>query len=98
MQIAYAGDEYADINTTGWTLSSPSGDRTYERYVVFQPPLAVLPVMHVALSVLDADATANVRVNVIATNVSTSGFSLRIEAWADTILYAVKASWLAIVP
>jgi hypothetical protein len=98
VQIAYAGDEYADINTTGWTLASGVGDRWYDRYVGFQPPLAVLPVIHIALSIIDADASANVRVNVLATNITTSGFYLRIEVWADTILYAAKASWLAIVP
>jgi len=98
VQIAYAGDEYADMNTTGYTLAAGSGDRSWERYVVFQPPLPVVPFMHVALSHLDADQNANVRVNVSATSVSVSGFYLRIEAWADTLLYAVKASWLAMVP
>lgn len=53
------------------------------------------PVVLVSISGFDTACSFNQRVNVYAVNVSAAGFSIKVDTWGDTLLYSVKASWLA---
>lgn len=55
-----------------------------------QPPKAVA-----WLTGLDFDKSRNWRVIASATNIDTSGSTIQIGTWADTLLYSATATWLA---
>ena len=95
MQIALAGEVLADVNLSNWTLLNGTGDRYFDRFVPFQVALSAPPMIHVNLAAVDADKTFNLRVDVSAINVTLTGFTLRMHTWADTRLYEVKATWIA---
>lgn len=80
-------------STPGWTLHQWSG--RFTTHVSFQQPFAKPPQVIVNLAGLDVSNARNTRVTVSANNVSTSGFDLVVDTWADTILYAVWVSWIA---
>lgn len=49
----------------------------------------------VAINTLDVDKNFNTRIRAVAEEVTTTGFNLKTETWADTRIYAVGASWTA---
>jgi hypothetical protein len=53
------------------------------------------PNILVWLSAIDLDKGHNWRVKAYATNVTSSGFDLNIDTWADTIMFSATASWVA---
>uniref|UniRef100_A0A4E9E819 Peptidase metallopeptidase domain-containing protein n=1 Tax=Gibberella zeae TaxID=5518 RepID=A0A4E9E819_GIBZA len=53
------------------------------------------PKVVVWLSLLDMDKNRNWRVLATASDVSPQGFTMNIDTWADTILYAATAHWIA---
>ncbi|KAI6747861.1 hypothetical protein HG531_008403 [Fusarium graminearum] len=53
------------------------------------------PKVVVWLSLLDMDKNSNWRVLATASDVSPQGFTMNIDTWADTILYAATAHWIA---
>jgi hypothetical protein len=94
------GSAYGDYNGSfpGWHLHTGSGPRYFDTLVIFQSPFATLPAVQVNLSEIDADAGPNLRVQAVAINITNVGFTLRIDTWADTKLYAVQANWFAFIP
>jgi hypothetical protein len=70
--------------------------REYRVYVGFpQEFVRVAPQVMVALTAIDVDHGRNLRVIVQAENVTTSGFTIVITTWWDTILFAASVSWMA---
>ncbi|KAM0351023.1 hypothetical protein ACHAPU_002803 [Fusarium lateritium] len=53
------------------------------------------PTVIVWLSLLDMDKNKNWRVLATASDISPDGFTIHIDTWADTILYAATAHWIA---
>ncbi|CAJ0538540.1 Ff.00g066010.m01.CDS01 [Fusarium sp. VM40] len=53
------------------------------------------PNILVWLSAIDLDKGHNWRVKAHATNITSSGFDLNIDTWADTIMFSATASWVA---
>ena len=51
----------------------------------------------VSLSLLDTEKNTNLRINVYAEHIDTSGFDLRIATWHDTKLYRITATWIAFI-
>ena len=88
----------AGQGTAGWQLNQGTGDRVFDVVVPFQAPFAVTPAVQVSLATIDADAAPNLRVEVLAVNVTPLQFTLRMHTWSDTKLYVVHASWLAFTP
>lgn len=68
---------------------------TTSRQITFAKPYAVTPKVIVWLNQLDMDKTHNWRVKTYVSDVSTTGFSLHIDTWGDTILYSGNATWIA---
>ena len=94
----FIGSTYSNYLISGWPLHTGSGDRYFDTDVTFQAPFPAPPAVQVNLSVIDADAGPNLRVEGVATNVTNLGFKLRVHTWGDTKLYAVRANWFAFIP
>jgi hypothetical protein len=94
------GQVYGDYTggTPGWHLHQGSGARFFDMAVAFQSPLIGSPLVQINLAALDSDGQHNLRVTVNPINVTNVGFTVRISTWADTKLYAVRASWIAVTP
>jgi hypothetical protein len=70
--------------------NEPSSVRVdFERRFVTPPKVVVF------LNYIDLDKNRNWRLNVRASGVDVSGFTLHVETWGDTIMYAVQACWIA---
>jgi hypothetical protein len=66
------------------------------RQIQFARPYAVPPKVVVWLNSVDLSSSHNWRVKVLATDVTTTGFVLHIESWADSVLYTAGATWIAL--
>jgi hypothetical protein len=80
-----------------WTLEDPQvGQRTVTRTVTFPQPFPRVPAVLVNLTGLDAAAGKILRVRVYATDVTPTAFNVKFETWAGSVIYGVRASWIAI--
>ncbi len=64
--------------------------------MTFLPPFAVAPTIALGLSQLDISNAANLRISADAANLSATGFTASLTAWADTVLYDAACAWLAV--
>ena len=87
-----------DSSLDGWSLLEPSaeGRRGFVYRVGFDAPFNTLPVVHVGVVGLDVSKDDNLRLSVRADEISTQGFTLRVETWLNTKIWSVEVSWLAI--
>lgn len=65
------------------------------RKITFKRKYPTAPAVVVWLNVIDLGSAANWRIKTFATNVTATGFTIHIDTWADTKLYAAMASWVA---
>lgn len=65
------------------------------RQISFARPYATPPKVVVWLNSLDMSNGHNWRVKVYVTDVTTTGFTIHVDTWADTILYSAGATWVA---
>ncbi|MFW2587893.1 H-type lectin domain-containing protein [Sagittula sp. SSi028] len=79
----------------GGPMWTGEGARERRRAVIFSDPFAEVPVVHVGLSLWDMDQGANVRADISAENVTTTGFELVFRTWSDTKVARVRMNWLA---
>jgi hypothetical protein len=63
--------------------------------VDFERPFITPPKVVVFLNYIDLDHSRNWRLKTTATDIDVNGFTLKIETWLDTILYAAQACWIA---
>jgi H-type lectin domain len=63
--------------------------------VNFERPFLTPPKVVIFLNHIDLDKKRNWRLRTTATDIGVDGFTLNIETWGDTILYAAKACWIA---
>jgi hypothetical protein len=61
----------------------------------FARPFVTPPKVVVFFNLIDLDRTKNWRLETTATKIDTKGFTINIETWSDTILYAAQACWIA---
>ena len=69
--------------------SSPSVSVNFER------PFPTPPKVVVFFNYIDLNKNHNWRLKTTATDIDANGFTLSIETWGDTILYAAQACWIA---
>ena len=91
--------------TLGWQadgkhgyMGAGSGSRVAVTAVKFTQPFSSVPTVVVNLKSFDAagqTAGDSVRLNVKATDVTTSGFNLKFNTWAGTKIWGTSASWIA---
>jgi len=65
-------------------------------HVNFTQPFTIAPTVHVGIVGIDLDHGANQRLKVFAQNITTTGFDMVFSTWANTKVWGVEASWLAI--
>ncbi|KAI9509691.1 hypothetical protein F5148DRAFT_1185827 [Russula earlei] len=61
----------------------------------FERPFATPPKVVVFFNYIDLDKGHNWRLKTSATDIDVNGFTLNIETWADTVLNAAQAFWIA---
>jgi hypothetical protein len=74
---------------------TPNGTQDYRVNVRFAEPFSSPPQVITAIQSIDANQAKGVRIDVIAENVTATGFTLRYNKWADTIINEVRAIWVA---
>jgi hypothetical protein len=65
------------------------------RQITFNKPYSSPPKIVVWLNQLDMDRNKNWRIAAKATNITTTGFTIHIDTWGDTVLYSATAAWFA---
>ena len=63
--------------------------------VDFERPFITPPKVITFLNYIDLDKRYNWRLKTTAVGIDVNGFTLNIETWGDTILYAAQACWIA---
>ncbi|RDB18504.1 hypothetical protein Hypma_000219 [Hypsizygus marmoreus] len=64
--------------------------------VQFNKALQTVPRVLSGLNMMDIGCSANLRIRLGMSNISKTGLTWNIDAWADTVLYSAGASYLAI--
>ena len=65
------------------------------RNITFPRAYASPPKVIVWLNGLDMANDKNWRINATATNIATTGFTIHLDTWADTVMYSASAAWIA---
>jgi len=89
-------DYHADSPVGGNPLSAGQNQTRGVNRVNFTQPFTTAPSVHVGIVGIDLYCGANQRLKVFAQNITAQGFDLMFYTWADTLVWAVEASWLAI--
>jgi len=84
------------ISSAGWNLNEGYGTRDFVDHISFSDPFTEIPNVIVNMHRIDIDKDFNPRLDVYATNVTTTGFDLVIRAWSDTVIYSAGITWIAI--
>jgi len=101
-----AGCTWMDISSNDrdfqWGQFSTSEDHPWtkpqaktSRHISFAKPYAAVPKVVVWLCSISMQNTTTWRVKAYATDVSTTGFTIHIDSWADTVLFSGGATWIA---
>jgi hypothetical protein len=69
--------------------------KTNAKRINFPRAFSSTPTVLVWLKGFDMAKNFNWRVKAYPSDISTSGFTIHIDTWADTILYSAEASWIA---
>ncbi|XP_071128552.1 uncharacterized protein [Mytilus edulis] len=64
-------------------------------YITFNPPFTAVPALVYGLYLYDTSKGSNSRLFTDVTNLSKSGFNMKIRAWADTKMWGARISWMA---
>ncbi|KAI1806577.1 hypothetical protein F4811DRAFT_568749 [Daldinia bambusicola] len=67
-----------------------------EAFIRFTRNFSSAPTVLVSMNTASVRKTANFRVKVYATDVTSQGFIVHADSWADTTLYSCGVTWLAI--
>jgi len=83
-------------NGQTWTLNQGTGERKYTSPIDCKDSYVIPPNVIVSLTGIDGDNKANSRINVVATNVTETGFDIEYKTWADTKITSLWSSWTAL--
>lgn len=86
---------FSDYENNG-RMWSGSGTRQSKKSILFSEPFAKPPTVQVSLALWDLDKDTNVRADVQARNISSTGFDLIFRTWGDTRVARVRLSWMAL--
>lgn len=76
-----------------WTCFGPREVRLHQP---FQEKFAEAPIVTIGISMWDLDHNTNARVDILAENITATGFEIVFRTWADTRIARIRADWLAI--
>lgn len=75
---------------------SEEGPRESLKQVVFSKEYLQPPAVHCSVSMWDADTTRNIRVDVTARDITTTGCTISLKSWGDTRLARARVAWISI--
>lgn len=78
-----------------WTGSGP---REVRQTQSFKESFSDPPVVTVGISMWDMDHRTNSRVDIMAENITVTGFEIVFRTWGDTRVARVRADWMALGP
>ena len=64
--------------------------------VDFPEPFVQVPEVTAAISYVDHDHNANLRLNLYVGEIDTTGFNYAFATWANTRIYGAKFQWMAV--
>ena len=76
-----------------WTGDGPLETRTV---IEFERPFSNPPMVHLSMTMWDADGDPNQRMDLLAENITTTSFELVFRTWGDSRVARVRASWMVI--
>jgi len=83
-------------STPETAIANGVGDRMLRHNITFGYTFASPPAVTVSLSILDIEHSRNLRIRAYAEAVTTTGCTIVLHTWSDTLVYRVAATWLAI--
>ena len=85
---------FADFEDGGemWTGTGP---RERRRAVTFSEAFRSEPLVHTSVSLWDIDTQSAIRAEVIAENITLTGFDIVFRTWLDTRVARVRVAWMA---
>jgi hypothetical protein len=88
---------FSDFDSGGpmWTGEGPREARSH---VTFSEAFTAPPAVRVGLTMWDISNSANARVDVVAEEVTETGFGILFRTWGDTRVARVRVGWQAIGP
>ena len=88
---------FSDFEDDGqmWTGDGP---RVARVPVVFSEKYMSMPNVYVSVSMLDMSNNANIRADLQAEDVTTSGFNIVFRTWGDTQVARCRVAWQSIGP
>ena len=89
------------VLSEGWNLAEPPADgaedaRVFRFTVYFAAPFFEPPVVHLGLTGFDIDQRDSNRLNLQASEITTTSFVAEISTWRESRVYSVAFSWLAL--
>lgn len=86
---------FSDFEDGGemWTGEGP---REVRHAITFSQPFKTTPTVQLSLAMFDMDQKTNQRADLIADNVSPTGFEAVFRTWGDTRVARVRTDWMAI--
>ncbi|GEM_PF-372008 len=82
----------------GYSLHKGSGERVASIEVTFPKSFNAKPEVVLCLSGIDGEKQTNLRIVLKASSVSRDGFTIQAKTWADSKVYSVNGSWIAVAP
>ena len=95
-QTVQSGTFSASESTPNYTLSSGSGDRSVLIEIKFDKPFANKPHVSFGVTTMDAAKDGNIRYEVSPEVVTPEGVKLTIKTWADSKIFRIGGSWIAV--
>lgn len=80
----------------GGSMWTGSGERERRQPVRFDEAFASPPTVQVSMSLWDMDTSVPIRAQLVAENVTTTGFEIVFRTWGDSRIARLRASWMAI--
>lgn len=81
---------------SGGSMWTGEGARERRKTVRFSEPFARPPSVQVSMSMWDMDTSAAIRAELVAENISATGFDVVFRTWSDSRVARVRAAWMAI--
>jgi len=81
---------------SGGEMWTGTGERERRLRVEFDAPFADPPAVHLSVSLMDVDHATAYRAELVAHDITNSGFDVVFRTWSDSRIARVRAAWLAI--
>jgi hypothetical protein len=95
-QTIQTGTFKVSESTPNYSLAAGTGDRMVGVDVKFDKPFTSKPQIILGVTSVDGEKDANLRYDVKADAVTRDGFTIQIRTWADTKIFMLGGSWLAV--